>query len=263
MNGYDSYDSNAGLSAQGDVPQQTWRKTVIILLIVVLLGLVAILTGTLSDQRSSKIVELHEAYVGVIEVLSRYLQSGNPRLTTRSMRVAELCQKVAASLNLSPKQIDDIRVAALLFDLNHVEVTTKVLKRAMVALEADPTRNGQNTFRGTELVDSLGTILTGAMPLLADQDETTHDYHETQDGQQLTEVPFGTKIIRAVRAYYDMTEGASEERRTTPQEALHELRSDKFAGHDRDILNALEQAVASKTPLPIKNDLEEFLTLQS
>lgn len=227
------------------------------------LGLVAILIGTLSDQRSTKILELHEAYVGVIEVLSRYLQSGNSKLTTRSIRVTELCQKTASLLKLSPRQIDDIRVAALLFDLNHVEVTTKVLKRAMAVLGVDPTRNGQNTFRGTELVDSLSTILTGAMPLLADQDETKCDYHETEDSRQLSEMPIGTKIIRIVRVFYDLTEGAPEERRKKPQQALQQMRSDEFAGYDEDILAALERAVVSKASLPIQHDLEEYLTLQS
>ena len=35
------------------------------------LGLASILTGTLSDERTAKITELHDAYVGVVEVLSR------------------------------------------------------------------------------------------------------------------------------------------------------------------------------------------------
>jgi hypothetical protein len=52
------------------------------------LGLTAILVGTLSDDRAAKMLELHEAYVGVVEVLARYLQSANPRLKDRSVRVA-------------------------------------------------------------------------------------------------------------------------------------------------------------------------------
>src|SRR5579862_3700164 len=68
------------------------------------LGLLALLVGTLSDELSSRIVELHEAYVGVVEVLSQYLQSANPRLKDRSHRIAELCQEVAQQMKLSPRE---------------------------------------------------------------------------------------------------------------------------------------------------------------
>ena len=40
----------------------------------------ALLVGSLSDERKAKVRELHEAYVGVVEVLSKYLQSANPRI---------------------------------------------------------------------------------------------------------------------------------------------------------------------------------------
>ncbi|HUG92737.1 MAG TPA: hypothetical protein VML55_17990, partial [Planctomycetaceae bacterium] len=72
------------------------------------LGLTALLVGTLSDERSAKLSELHEAYVGVVEVLSRYLQSANPQLKARSLRVAELSQRVASEMRLSTREIDDI-----------------------------------------------------------------------------------------------------------------------------------------------------------
>ena len=68
------------------------------------LGLTTLLVGTLSDERSAKLVELHEAYVGVVEVLSRYLQSANPQLKARSQRIAELCQRVATEMRLSPRE---------------------------------------------------------------------------------------------------------------------------------------------------------------
>ena len=38
------------------------------------MGLNAIFVGTLSDERSKTIAELHDAYVGVVEVLARYLK---------------------------------------------------------------------------------------------------------------------------------------------------------------------------------------------
>ncbi len=86
------------------------------------LGLTAILVGTLSDERTQKAAELHEAYVGVVEVLSKYLQGANPLLEARSSRVAELSQRIGRRMHLSAREIDNIRVAALLHDLENIKI---------------------------------------------------------------------------------------------------------------------------------------------
>jgi hypothetical protein len=210
------------------------------------LGLSAILVGTLCDQRAATVRELHRAYVGVVEVLSKYLQGGNPRVKTRSVRVAELSQMVAEQLHLLDKQVDDIRVAALLHDLGNVEVTTQVLSKAFDTLESDPPKH---TFLGTELVHSLASVLDGALPLLAGQDEAVHDYLTHGDRVQDHPTPIGARIIRTVRAYDDLMMGAIGGLRETPGSAVQRLRCDAGAAYDPNVLDALEHALAtSRTP---------------
>ena len=79
-----------------------------------ILCLTALLVGTLSDERAAQANELHEAYVGVVEVLAKYLQGGNPQLNASTNRVVRLSQQIALEMRLSSKCIDDIRVAALM-----------------------------------------------------------------------------------------------------------------------------------------------------
>jgi hypothetical protein len=123
------------------------------------LGLAALLVGTLSDDRAAKLKELHEAYVGVIEVLSQYLQSANPGLCAQSTRVAELSQDLAAEMNLSPHQIDDICVASLLYDMGNIEITTRVIRKAVDNFEDQMPETTQHTFHGMDLMLSLGSVL--------------------------------------------------------------------------------------------------------
>ena len=54
------------------------------------LGLTAIVVGTLKDDLVHKAAEAREAQVGVIDILARYLQSVNPQLEHRAQRVARL-----------------------------------------------------------------------------------------------------------------------------------------------------------------------------
>lgn len=219
------------------------------------LGLTAILVGTLCDERAAKIDELHEAYVGVVEVLSKYLQSGNPKLKARSVRIAELCQLAAEEIGLSRKQIDDIRVGALLHDLGNVEITTKLISKAVDTLEADPGRSDKHTFLGMDLVHSLGGVLHGAVPLLLNQDDPARDGLAMEDELGCQEVPLGARIIRAVRAYDALTVGELGEAKCSSERALLELRRAPSGEYDDEVLNAIERmarrsTVASSSPDP-------------
>lgn len=204
------------------------------------LGLVAILVGTLSDERKAKTAELHEAYVGVVEVLSRYLQSANARLKARSIRVAELSQKVAVAMKLPIKLVDDVRIAALLFDIGNVEVTTRVFRKAVGTLETDPAKLEQHTFRGIDLIHSLGTVLSGASPLLV------HQHDVGNDPKSQSDIPLGTRIIWAVRSYDEMTSDPQPagRRALDSKDALAELRRDEDCGYDREVVDALERVLA-------------------
>jgi HD-GYP domain-containing protein (c-di-GMP phosphodiesterase class II) len=205
------------------------------------LGLTAILVGTLCDERAKTVEELHAAYVGVVEVLSRYLQSADPQVKARSTRIAELSQAVALEMRLSRKDMDDVRVGALLYDLGNVEITTHILSKAVHTLEAGVGRAGTYTFSGTDLVHSLGSVLSGALPLLLNQDDISREYVNRVAQGQTPGVPIGAKIIRTVRAYdsllFQPTAGAT----LTPEKAIRELRMDVASGHDPEILDALER----------------------
>jgi HD domain len=207
------------------------------------LGLTALLVGTLSDERSAKLVELHEAYVGVVEVLSRYLQSANPKLKARSNRVAELSQRVAVEMRLSPREVDDIRVAALLHDMENIEITARVLKKAVGDLEGTSREDEQHTFHGTELVHSLGRVLTGAFPLILNlNDDPT--YELTDPGTARTgDPPFGARIIRTVREFDRLLHGDLGELGASPREVISELRHDAAANHHPAVLHALQRVV--------------------
>ncbi len=205
------------------------------------LGLTAILVGTLCDERAKTVEELHAAYVGVVEVLSKYLQSADPKVKARSIRIAELSQAVAEELRLPRKDIDDTRVGALLYDLGNVEITTQLLSRAVDTLESDPGKANKNTFSGMDLVHSLGSVLSGAVPLLLNQDDIEHERALGPLESGISVVPAGAKIIRAVRAYDALMSGTPDN--VTECDVVQELRKDVPGGYDPEVLDALEHCV--------------------
>eukprot|EP00913_Durusdinium_trenchii_P023303 g21881.t1 len=210
------------------------------------LGLTALIVGTLSDENRSRMIELHEAHVGVIEVLVRYLQSSDPKLKAHSSRVAQLSQELALEMKLSPREIDDVRVAALLSDLGDVEVTTRVIHRAMGDLGFNPKDSEQYTFQGVDLVDSLGSVMTGALSLLHSQDDKTLADLEDEESTDNTNLPFGALILRIAREYDRMTTGDWNTPRMTSAEAFAELRRNEATGNGPEVIRALERLAARK-----------------
>lgn len=208
------------------------------------LGLTAILVGTLSDERSAKIEELHESYVGVVEVLSKYLQTANQSLRDRSKRICDLCRQVAQELKLSEKEIDDICVAALLQDMDSVEITAKVIRKAIDDLGDSDHESPQHTFHGTDLVESLSTVLRGAFPLVVSRNGSTALKSRNGQAAKPSGAPIGAQVIRAVRAY-DALMHESASRFEGPQQVFDQLRSDLDANHHPVILHALERVVTT------------------
>lgn len=218
------------------------------------LGLVALLVGTLSDERNRTLLDLHEAHVGVVEVLARYLQSAHPKLKDRSKRVAELSEEVARELKLPTRDCDDIRVAALLFDMENIEITARVIRKAVGDLETQQELE-QHSFHGSELAHSLGAVLSGAFPLLMSQGEAEPlGQHPVPAA-----IPLGAHIIRAVRTYdsyvHEMKWGSGDDH--PADDAIGELRRDVDADHPEHVIDALERVVTREA----RRSVEQLLAV--
>ncbi len=216
------------------------------------LCLTALMVGTLSDVRAAKTQDLHEAYIGVVEVLSRYLQSANPVLEAKSNRVANLSQLLARHLRLSSQDVDDIGVAALLHDVGNIEITAKVIQKAMGNITSGQEHTIERTFQGADLVRSLGSVLRGALPLLVDQHSGIHD--EPGPCRTSRDAPIGASVICAVRAYDFLTNPNWGEVGLSSQDALEQLRAE-FDRHPPYIIDALESAIATSAHSQEKMDM--------
>ena len=213
------------------------------------LGLTAILVGTLSDERTRKAEELHEAYVGVVEVVSKYLQGANPTLEAKSGRVAELSQRVGRRMHLSATEIDSIRVAALLHDLEHIKITSQVIRKAVSDVKMSVDGAEEHTFQGCDLARSLGAVLTGALPLLLGQGDSLKGGLLDAETSQDAVLPIGAEIIRTVRAYDALLQGGWGQLGHTPLAAIDELLRDDHSNFDPKVIQALTAEVprTSKT----------------
>jgi hypothetical protein len=206
------------------------------------MGINAIVVGTLSDESTQKIDELHDAYMGVVDVLVRYLNSADPKLKDQAARVSELSQQIAIRMRLSDREIDDIRVAALLQDIENIEVTAKVIRKAVGDLtHGSQTNQMENTFNGSDLVQSLGSVLTGALPLLTDRADCLNMDEADEDLSTHIEPALGAKILYTVRKYLTLLSQPAYA--INPHHAINVLKTDLDGIHHPAVIHALEQVV--------------------
>ncbi|MBM80315.1 MAG: hypothetical protein CMJ78_06940 [Planctomycetaceae bacterium] len=109
----------------------------------------------------------------------------------------------------------------------------------MGSLEDEQDQLEQHTFHGTDLVHSLGSVLSGAMPLLVNQSDTAEDCLAAEGDAANSEdnSPLGARIIRTVRAFDLLTENDAE--RMSARDAIDEMRS-SGGFYDEEVLEVLE-----------------------
>lgn len=230
---------SAGLVVSNDF-NQFWKTDSPLFTMVALtiwgatLGLTALLIGTLRDDLSDKIIDSHEAHIGVIEVLSQYLKSANPNWQSRSKRVAEISEKIARRMKLPEADIGNVRVAAMLVDIENVEITSRVIRKAVGELESVG-QEQEHSFYGRELVQSLGQVISGIIPMLLEQETGG-----SGKSQQNSETQLGAEIVRAARGYDCLMTSPWSEYADRPIDALEEMRSDVEAHYHPLVLSGLE-----------------------
>ncbi len=203
------------------------------------LGLTAVFVGTLSDDRQAKSNEAREAYLGVVEVLSSYLQAVNPKLQFRARRVAELSEKVGRKLRLPDQEIDNIRLASLMLDMESLEITSRVIRKAVDEIEEGP---GLRTLPGSELVQSLGRVLTGAFPI-AQSVVQADDFSGRQRDQSR---PLSAEVIRTVRAYLKLIQRPLPAQDGGEFDPFTELETDDVLSVPSAVIDALRQVTTDE-----------------
>ncbi|HPF37142.1 MAG TPA: HD domain-containing protein [Phycisphaerae bacterium] len=207
------------------------------------LGLNALLMGTLSNQRAKAISELREAHVGIIEILSKYLNTADQYTKSHSMRVAELSTAIAVQMRLRDDVIEDVRVGALLHDIGKVEISTRLIQKAAELDASERDEMDAHTVRGADLVRSLGTILDGAIPIIKHH----HDHYSMdskQQGLHGEEIPIGARIVSVADAYDAIVTDRPYRRGRTPEEAVTIIRGASGTQFDPGVVEAFEIVIS-------------------
>ena len=120
--------------------------------------------GTLYERNQESLQELRTRYEGMLAILQHFL-SNQKYSEVHSYRISMYASKIAETLALDPQDVEAIRMAALLQNLNQLGVDNDVLFNAAHLSQEDL----ENELRGQHNADwarRIGGALGHAIPIL-------------------------------------------------------------------------------------------------
>ena len=183
--------------------------------------LASIIVGHLHEENEKKVAQIKSAYTGILEILSKYIDSADKYTQGHSVRVSHYAKDLAVAMKLEPQEVENIKVAALLHDIGKAEISTELISKAASLSNAEKNIMDSHTERGAEILSSVRSVLSEAIPLV----RAHHQYfsHDEQKGSSFVEVPLGARILAVADSYDAMTTDRPYRSGMPPWKAFEEL----------------------------------------
>jgi len=176
------------------------------------------------------VAQLKSAYLGILEILSKYIESSDTYTQGHSVRVSNYATELAEAMRLSPRDVENVKVAALLHDIGKVDISTALIGKAASLSREEKNLMDSHTERGAQILSSVASILSDAIPLV----RAHHQYfdHDGQKGFLLSNIPLGARVLAVADAFDAMTTDRPYRSGMPPWKAIEEL--EKGAGRQFD-----------------------------
>jgi len=150
--------------------------------------------GTIAGQREIRLKSLQRAYVGVLEIVLKYLEVADEK-KPHSLRVSLLAGKIAKAVGLSTFQVENIKSAALLLEAGDLRSNIPLYEKVAAFIEKEgQTVEKQVEDRGRVLLRTTASLLKEVEPIL-----TNYFYHYVEEAnildKDLKSIPMGSSII--------------------------------------------------------------------
>ena len=173
---------------------------------------------------------IQKVYLSTIEVLATAIDAKDPYTQGHSRRVTQYSVAIAEELNLSPKEIEDIRYAGLLHDVGKIGIKDSIIRK--------PGRLTDEEYAIIKKHPAIGAKILRPVDFLADKIPGVLHHHEYYDGRgypdHLTgeDIPLAGRIICVADAFDAMTTNRPYRKGLTVKTAVGELK--KFSGKQFD-----------------------------
>jgi putative nucleotidyltransferase with HDIG domain len=201
--------------------------------------------GTLYELNERKFQDLRNAYVGILEILSKYLESTDRYTKGHSVRVAELAMETAIALDLHRSEVENIRVAGLLHDIGKIEVSGEVLRKAAELNEEEREIMDEHAAKGARILASVGNVLKEVVPIVLAHHKNFMS-HPEQSSDPQSNLPLGARIVAVADAFDAMTSDRPYRKGVPPWQAMEEIIKNAGKQFDGEVVEAFKRVMERK-----------------
>jgi putative nucleotidyltransferase with HDIG domain len=207
--------------------------------------LASVTVGTLYERNEQRLKELKNAYVGILEILSKYLESTDRYTKGHSVRVAELATEIAISMELPRSEVENIRVAGLLHDIGKIEISGEILRKAADLSSEEKELMDLHTVKGAYILTAVGGVLKEVVPIVVAHHKHFIDTIQGSNGDAM-KIPLGARVVAVADAFDAMTTDRPYRKGMPPWEAFEEIVAKTGKQFDPGVVGAFKHVVSEK-----------------
>jgi len=206
-------------------------------ILIITAYLVSLLRFRIEDAFHS----LERAYIGVLAILSRFIQTIDADTEAHCVRVSAWGVSIAQELRMDRTLVEKVRVAGRLHDVGKVDISVEILRKA-AALSGDERENiREHAARGAEMVRSIGGML-------ADIADAIESHHENYDGTgykglQGEQIPIVARVIAVADVFDALLSDRPYRKSMGVFNALDNLVAASGSRFDPSVVSALQNII--------------------
>lgn len=210
--------------------------------------------GKLYQRSSAALGDLRQAYSGVLEILVKFIDTADRYTEAHSVRVSILSTEIARELSLSEREVEDVRVAALLHDVGKLDVSMDLIRKAGKLEDEEWAQLKKHPEHGANIVEQMGGMLSNAVPIILFHHEkfNGNGYY----GRKGEQIPVGARIIAVADAFDAMTTDRPYQKARQTWEALEIIENGRNEHFDPNIVDAFA-AVLRRHPEGVQRVQQE------
>lgn len=190
-------------------------------------------TGTLYEHNQKSLREMEEGYEGMLVILQNFL-ANQKYSETHAYRISLCATKIAEAVGLDAGSMEDIRTAALLFNMKELGITNEVLIKA-AQVSAKDLREAHHKGTFTAKAGAMGGSLRRAIPIFLTERQLR------QDGGKPENTPLEVQVLSLAEEYEALTTG-QRGTKMSPVQAAQEVVKRAEGRYDSLVVGGFKQA---------------------
>ena len=193
-------------------------------------------TGTLYERNQKTLRDMEEGYDGMLAILQNFL-ANQKYSDAHAYRIAMCATEIAESAGLDAASIEDIRTAALLFNMKELGISNDVLCKAAQVSEEDlrsPKKRTNSSKAGAS------SALTRAIPIFLSERQLR------QTGAKSIEASLEVQTLMLAEEYETLMSG-ERGKKLSPVQATAEIMKHAASRYDSLVLDGFRKAFGAQS----------------